>query len=108
MSEFADLILADAAVWTGDPGNPSAGAVAVRGDRVLAVGTDDEIRAFKGPATEVMSLPGRMVVPGFQDAHIHAAFGARNLLNVNLDDLATKDAYLERIAAFAEAHPDLE
>jgi predicted amidohydrolase YtcJ len=108
MREFADLILADAGVWTGDPANPRAGAVALRGDRVVGVGTDDDVRALKGPATEVVTLPGRMIVPGFQDAHIHAAFGARNLLNVNLDDLATKDAYLERIASFAAAHPDLE
>ena len=108
MTQPADLILVDAAVWTGDPGQPDASAVAVRGDRVLAVGTEDHIRTFQGPATEVVSLPGRMIVPGFQDAHIHAAFGARNLLNVNLDDLATKDGYLERIGTFAAAHPDLE
>ena len=108
MTRPADLILADAQVWTGDPDQPHADAIALRGDRVLAVGAGDDIRALRGPATEVVSLPGRMIVPGFQDAHIHAAFGARNLLNVNLDDLATKDAYLARIGSFADAHPDLE
>lgn len=106
--EPADLILVDADVWRGDAVRSWAGAVAVRGDRLVAVGTDDDVRPLKGPRTEVVSVPGRMIVPGFQDAHVHAAFGARNLLNVNLDDLTSKDAYLERIGAFAREHPDLE
>jgi predicted amidohydrolase YtcJ len=48
-----------------------------------------------------------MIVPGFQDAHVHPSVGGRNLLNVNLDDLHAKDDYLARIRAFADAHPDL-
>ena len=55
-----------------------------------------------------MSLGGATVVPGFQDSHVHAAFGARNLLNVNLDDLQTKDEYLGRILAVADANPELD
>ena len=81
--------------------------MAIRGDRIVAVGTEADVREAVGAGGEHLHLPGRMVVPGFQDAHIHAAFGARNLLNVNLDDLADRDAYLERIRAFAEANPDL-
>ncbi len=60
----ADLILVDADVWTGDATRRWAQAVAVRGDRIVAVGTDGDVRPFKGPATEVVSLPGRMVDPG--------------------------------------------
>ena len=104
----ADLIIADAVVWCGDAARRRARAIAVRGDRIVAVGADDDVRAFRGPATEVLSLPGRMVVPGFQDAHVHPSVGARNLLNVNLDDLSTKQDYLERIAAVAAANPDLD
>jgi predicted amidohydrolase YtcJ len=104
----ADLIVADADVWCGDAVRRRAQAIAIRGDRVLAVGTDDDVRECKGPATEVMSLPGRMVVPGFQDAHVHPSVGARNLLNVNLDDLDAKHDYLARIDQVAKANPDLE
>ena len=104
---LADLILTGADVWTGDAARRWAQAVAVRGDRVLAVGAEEDVRPLKGAGTEVRSLPGRMIVPGFQDAHIHPAFGARNLLNVNLDDLSSKDDYLARIKAFAAANPDL-
>ena len=101
-------ILADGDVWCGGAARRRAHAVAIRGDRIVAVGTDEQVRALKGPATEVVSLAGRTVVPGFQDSHVHPAFGARNLLNVNLDDLDTKDDYLERIKAVADANPDLD
>jgi hypothetical protein len=74
----------------------------------VAVGTDDDVRAFRGPSTEVLAMPGRMVVPGFQDAHVHPSVAGRNLLNVNLDDLHTKDDYLARIKQVADANPDLE
>jgi predicted amidohydrolase YtcJ len=104
----ADLIVADADVWCGDAARRRAHAIAVRGDRIVAVGTDDDVRPFRGPATEVTSLPGRMVVPGFQDAHVHPSVGGRNLLNVNLDDLHSKQDYLDRIKAVADANPDLE
>ena len=71
----ADLVLTGADVYTVDAARRWARAVAVRGDRIVAVGTDDEVRDLIGPSTELRHLPGRMVVPGFQDAHIHAAFG---------------------------------
>ena len=107
MSDPADLILADADVWTGDAARTWSDSVAIRGDRIVAVG-DDAVRGMRGPATEIASLPGRMVVPGFQDAHVHPLFGARNLLELNLDRVFGKEAYLDEIAGYAAAHPDLE
>ena len=91
----ADLVLVGdvAAV---DRADGWARAVAIAGDRIVAVGTEDEVRERVGAADEIVR--GACIVPGFQDAHIHAAFAGRILLNVNLDDLATRDAYLERIA----------
>src|SRR5438093_1356138 len=89
----ADLVLVGD-VCTVDVSRPWARAVAVRGDRIVAVGTEDEVRDRVGAADEV--LRGACIVPAFQDAHIHAAFAGRILLNLNVDDLATRDAYLER------------
>ena len=100
----ADLVLVGD-VYTVDAARRWARAVAIRGDRIVAVGTEDEVRDRVGAADEVVR--GACIVPGFQDAHVHAAFAGRILLNVNLDDLATRDAYLERIATFAGEHPDL-
>ena len=103
----ADLVLTGADVYTVDAARRWAHGVAVRGDRIVAVGTEDEVRDLVGPSTVHLHLPRRMVLPGFQDAHIHAAFGGRNLLSLNLDHLATREQYLEAIAAHAAAHPEL-
>ena len=92
-------------VYTVDAARSWAEAVAIRGDRIVAVGTERAVRERVGPAREVIT--GACVVPGFQDAHIHAAFAGRILRNVNLDDLTMREEYLERIAAFAGAHPEL-
>ena len=100
----ADLVLVGD-VYTVDAARRWVRAVAIEGDRIVAVGTEDEVRDRVGPADEVVR--GACIVPGFQDAHVHAAFAGRILLNVNLDDLATRDAYLERVATFAREHPDL-
>jgi hypothetical protein len=100
----ADLVVVGD-VYTVDAARSWAEAVAVRGDRIVAVGTERAVRERVGPAREVIT--GACVVPGFQDAHIHAAFAGRILRNVNLDDLTTREEYLERIAAFAGAHPEL-
>jgi len=99
----ADLVLVGD-VCPVDASGRRARAVAIEGDRIVAVGTEDEVRDRVGAADEVVR--GACIVPGFQDAHVHAAFAGRILLNVNLDDLATRDAYLERIATFAGEHPD--
>jgi predicted amidohydrolase YtcJ len=103
-SNGADLALIGD-VWTGDAARSWARAVAVKGDRIVAVGTEDEIRERLGTIADVVT--GAMIVPGFQDAHVHPSVGGRNLLNVNLDDLHSKQGYLDRIRDFADAHPDL-
>jgi predicted amidohydrolase YtcJ len=103
----ADLVLTGADVYTVDATRRWARGVAIRSDRIVAVGTEDEVRDLAGPSTTHRHLPGGMVVPGFQDAHIHAAFGGRNLLSLNLDELDTREGYLEAIAAHAGAHREL-
>jgi predicted amidohydrolase YtcJ len=100
----ADLVVTGD-ITTVDAVRRWAGAVAVRGDRIVAVGTEREVRERVGGTPPVLS--GACIVPGFQDAHIHAAFAGRILRNVNLDDLSSKDAYVERVGAFARDHPEL-
>ncbi|HEX3201594.1 MAG TPA: amidohydrolase family protein, partial [Actinomycetes bacterium] len=101
----ADLLIVGAPGYTADPARPWADAVAVRAGRVAAVGPEREVAVLRGPATRVLRLHGGLVLPGFQDAHVHAAFAGRILRNVNLDDLTDREAYLARIRAFADAHP---
>jgi hypothetical protein len=104
--DLADLILTDTSVHTMDTERRSVSAVAVKDGRIAAVGTDAEIRELAGPNTQVLTLSGRMVLPGFQDAHVHPAFAGRNLLRLNLDHLRSVDAYLDAIATYASGHPD--
>lgn len=100
-----DRVFVNARVWTGDAARPDAQALAVSGDRILAVGTTLEIRALAGPGTAVIDLAGRRVVPGFQDSHLH--FPGPPVDSVRLDGLATLDALQERLRQFAKTHPDL-
>ena len=105
MPNPADLVVTGAAVWTGDPDAPWSDAVAVRGDRIVALGADavDEVTT---PHTRVIHSPSGLVTPGFQDAHIHPPVAGRNRLNVWLNDLIGRQAYLDHIARFAAQHPE--
>lgn len=67
----ADLLLVGGRIFTADPARPWAEAVAIHGDRILAVGTSKEIHALAGPATRIWDLDGRVVIPGINDAHVH-------------------------------------
>jgi predicted amidohydrolase YtcJ len=72
--EPADLIFLGGAVVTSDLLRPEVEALAVRGDRIVAVGDREDVLAFKGPETEVIELDGRAVLPGFVGAHTHPVF----------------------------------
>jgi predicted amidohydrolase YtcJ len=106
MSERADLVITGADIWTGDAARRWAGAVAIRGDRVVAVGTEGHVRDRSPEARDVLHLPGRMIVPGFQDAHVHPPFAGRYRLHVSLHDLPDIDAYREAVATYARGHAD--
>jgi predicted amidohydrolase YtcJ len=103
VTNFADLVVDGAGVWTGDPAIPWSNAIALRGDRVAALG--EQAIELVGPHTRVHHSPGALVVPGFQDAHVHAPFAGRNRLHVWLNDLDGRQAYLDRIADYAAANP---
>ena len=105
--ERADLILTNGAVHTMAAARPRAEAVAVAGGRILFVGTTARALRFRGEATRVIDLGGRMVLPAFQDSHIHLVTGGLELLACNLAGLGTKEAVFARIREYAAAHPEL-
>jgi hypothetical protein len=94
----------NARVWTGDRAAPWAEAIAVTGEQISAVGTSDEIRRLAAGATMVDGA-GRLVVPGFIDAHVHFLEGGFRLASVQLRDAATRDEFVSRIRAFAATVP---
>jgi predicted amidohydrolase YtcJ len=98
----ADLVVLGTTIWTGD--GAMTDALAVRDGRVVALGTD--AADLIGPHTRVLDRCGALVVPGFQDAHVHAPQAGRNQANVDLRDLAGRAAYLDCIAGYVRDHPD--
>ena len=103
--ERADLIFTGGDVYTVDAARRWARAVAVSGGRIAAVGTDEQVRALAGPDTEVVELDGRMLLPGFQDAHCHPPGGGYDMLHCNLNDAYRLEEYEEIITAYADSHP---
>ncbi len=98
------LAIVNAVVWTGDPAVTNAQAVAVAGDRIVGVGTSDEIRKLAGTA-EIIDAHGQFVVPGFIDSHVHFLDGGARLASVQLRDAKTREEFVSRIAAFARTVP---
>ena len=103
--QHADRIFVNGEIWTGDDAHPKAEALAVSGDKILAVGSTKEIRALAAPDTAVVDLKGRLLVPGFQDSHLH--FPGASVNSVRLDGLETLDAFQKQLGEFAKSHPHL-
>lgn len=101
----ADTVLLGGKVWTGDPARPEAQALAIVDGKVAAVGSDDEVRRWAGPATTVLELRGRRVLPGFNDAHVHFFDGGQALASVQLRDAPSPEAFRDRIGAYAATLP---
>ncbi|MGA5360305.1 amidohydrolase [Streptomyces purpurascens] len=103
----ADLVFTGGPVHTVDPARSRATTVAVRGGRIAAVG-HDEVRELIGPRTEVVDLAGKLLLPGFQDAHVHPLGAGIELGQCHLGDTVDPAEYLRRIRAYADEHPDAE
>jgi len=99
------LAVVNARAWTADHRRPWAEAIAVSGDRIVAVGSSAEIRKLAGSAAQVLDARGGMVVPGFFDSHLHFVDGGHALASVQLRDAATPAEFIARIKRFAESLP---
>src|SRR4051812_36211102 len=101
----ATLIVTKAAVYTVDKQQPNAEAVAVIGDRVVAVGSRADIDLWRGPKTKVIDAGGKLLLPGFNDAHVHFIQGGAQLEQVQLTNAATPEEFATRIAAQVKKTP---
>lgn len=105
----ADVVLHNGKVFTADPARPWAEAVAVRGERIAAVGADAAVRALEGPGTLSIDLGGRVVVPGFNDSHAHLGVGFPRLtlppVNIPGPGPTLAEALAQVAAAVAVAEP---
>jgi predicted amidohydrolase YtcJ len=96
-AQQVDLIIAGARVWTGNPQQPWAEAIAVSGTRIHAVGTRADIMRLQGAATDVIDMPGHFISPGFIDNHTHFNSAGALLLGANLLDVAEEPALIQRV-----------
>jgi len=101
----ADLVITRASIWTGNPAQPSAMAVAVIGDRIVDVGGADEIERWRGANTTVLDAEGRRLIPGFNDAAVRFGEGGNELENVDLRDAGSAAEFARRINERAKGKP---
>ena len=101
----ADVILTGGHVWTGSRAHPTAEAIAFRHGRVIMVGTNDDVMQFKGPSTRQIVLDGRLVVPGFSDAHTHFINSGFALGSVDLRPARTPQEFTRLLAEHASSLP---
>lgn len=101
----ADLVIVNAKVHTVDAARPSAEAVAICGERIARVGANDEVRRLAGGATRTIDARGRLLVPGFNDAHVHLVSGAEELVGIDLRPAADEQDFARRLGAYAAGVP---
>jgi predicted amidohydrolase YtcJ len=105
MSEHADLVLHNGRVLTMAAERPTAEAVAVRDARILAVGSDAEVRALVGPRTETIDVRGQVVLPGFIDSHNHVLWTGMGAVRFSLDTARSVDEVLDLVRRQAAGKP---
>jgi predicted amidohydrolase YtcJ len=101
----ADLVLLNGKIWTVNRIQPEAEALACFGNRIIGVGSNQEIRKWIGPKTRVIDLQGKRAVPGFNDAHVHFFSGGAGISSVQLRDARTPEEFRNRIRDYAAQLP---
>jgi predicted amidohydrolase YtcJ len=104
----ADTILIHGKIYTANSKQPWAQAMAVCAGRIIAVGQDEMIDAYRGPSTKVIDAKDHMVLPGFVDAHVHMMAGAAQLEQIALNDAKTIGDFQKILKDYAAAHPEKE
>ena len=99
--EPVTIVIVNGIVWTGEPSQPWAEAVAISGDRVAAIGSNEKIRSLAGRDTGIIDARSGMVAPGFIDSHVHFLSGGISLASVQLRDARTPAEFISRIKDFA-------
>src|SRR5438067_12582144 len=101
-----DLVIINASIHTMDEARPKAGAVAILGNRIAAIGSTPEIRALAGPKTRVIDAGEKLVLPGFNDSHVHFLMGGFSLSNVDLRDAKSPEEMARRLGEYAKKLPN--
>ena len=104
--DAVDLIVINGKVYAGGGASELAEAVAIRGNKVVRVGSNREIQRLSRAQTTIIDAKGGAVVPGFNDAHAHFISGGLSLDQINLLEATTLDDIKDSIRVWSEAHPE--
>ena len=104
----ADTVFKNGYIYTVNPRQAVARAVAVRNGKIVYVGSNRGARAYVGPSTKVVNLRGKMMMPGFIDSHTHASMSVSGLYSVLLYGMISVDEYVAAVAEFAAANPNMD
>ena len=102
-AQTVTLILLNGKIWTENPSLPESQAIAIAGERILAVGSSATIRKLATPKCKIIDLNGRRVLPGFNDSHVHLLSGGSSLISVQLGDANSEDELRRRLAEYAKS-----
>lgn len=108
MTDKAGIIIMNARIFTSDEANPRAEAIAIKGNRIVYVGTNAEAEAFKDTSTRVIDAQGHTLTPGFIDTHVHLLWGSIWMGNAQLQEVRTKEDLKKILVEFAEANKTSE
>src|SRR5882672_9485871 len=100
-----DILIINAGIHTMDAARPTAGALAIVGDRIAAVGSTAEIRALAGSKTRIIDAGQKLVLPGFNDSHVHFLTGGYSLSEVDLRDAKSPEELAKRLGEYARKLP---
>jgi hypothetical protein len=101
----AGTIVLHGRIYTVDAKHPWAEAIAIRGEKIIAVGTDKEISRYREPSTKIIDAHGSLVLPAFTDCHVHFMDGSTSLQHIQLDDAKTLAEIQDRVKTYAASHP---
>jgi predicted amidohydrolase YtcJ len=104
-AQSADTIVHNAKIYTVNANQPWAEALAIRGDKIVAVGTEAEVEKLRKPSTKMIDAGGQLVLPGFVDCHIHFLDGSLSLGRVNLEGAKDVADIQQRLRAYGAKHP---
>jgi predicted amidohydrolase YtcJ len=104
-SESADILFVNGRIYTAYPAQAWANALAVKGQSIVAVLKNSDLREYQGPKTTVINLHGRMAMPGIIDCHTHFLRGSQGLGWIDLEGVSAAEEAKQRIRAYASSHP---
>ncbi|MED1792762.1 amidohydrolase [Brevibacillus nitrificans] len=107
IDQSADIMISSNAVFTGLSDSPTAACIAIKGNRIIAVGSQEELRCYAGEQTKFYSFQDQLILPGFHDFHLHIMHGAVALGSANLFAARSEEEAAEMIREYAEAKPDI-